>query len=74
MYVKDTYRLTYTITPTDAANTAVTFSSTNASVCTVDKAGLVTAKGVGSCAVIVKTTDGGYMGTCILRFSRKPQQ
>lgn len=71
MYVKDTYRLTYTITPTDAANTAVTFSSTNASVCTVDKAGLVTAKGVGSCAVIVKTTDGGYMGTCIFTVQQK---
>lgn len=70
MYVGETYRLTYSISPADASNTALTWTSTNPSVASVNKEGLVSAKAVGQTVIIVKTVDGGYMATCTINVSR----
>jgi uncharacterized protein YjdB len=70
MYVGDTYRLTYTISPAGATESAVTWQSSNTSVATVDANGLVTAKGVGSAVIICKTKDGGYTATCTINVGR----
>lgn len=70
MYVGEAYRLTYLITPTDASDVAVTWMSTNTSVATVDAKGLVSAKSVGQTVIILKSTDGGYMSTCIINVER----
>lgn len=70
MYVGETFRLTYKVTPADSHNAAVTWISTNTSVATVDSTGLVTARAVGSTTIILKTIDGGYLATCIVNVSR----
>lgn len=57
-------RLSATITPSNATNKAVTWSSDNTSVAAVNASGLITAKGEGTATVTVRTDDGGYTATC----------
>jgi len=52
------------ITPTDAANKNVSWSSSNSSVATVSSDGLVTALKVGTATITVTTEDGGKTATC----------
>ncbi len=59
-----TAALMETITPGDATDKAVTWSSTNPSVAAVDNSGKVTAVGGGSAEITVKTKDGGYTASC----------
>ena len=66
MYVGQTARLTYTVLPTTASINTVTWTSTNTSVASVDSTGLVTAKGVGTSVIILKTIDGGYSVYCTI--------
>ncbi|MDF2512499.1 MAG: hypothetical protein K0S04_2365 [Herbinix sp.] len=66
MYVGQSARLTYTVLPTTASINTVTWTSTNTSVATVDGTGLVTAKGVGTTVIILKTIDGGYSVYCTI--------
>lgn len=66
MYVGQSERLTYVILPTNASNNAVTWTSTNSSVVTVDATGKVTAKGVGTAVVILRTSDGGFSVYCTI--------
>lgn len=66
MYVGETIRLTYALTPSDATNNAVTWTSTNPSVATVDGSGKVTAKSVGSTVIILKAVDGGDSVYCTI--------
>ncbi len=64
MYVGQSQRLTYVILPTNASNSSVTWISTNPSVATVDKTGLVSAKSVGTTAIILKTMENGQFVYC----------
>jgi uncharacterized protein YjdB len=57
-------RLTATVTPANATNKLVAWSSSNASVATVDGNGNVTGVKAGSAVITVKTADGGKMATC----------
>jgi uncharacterized protein YjdB len=66
MYVGQSARLTYTLLPTTASINSVTWTSTNTSVATVDGTGLVTAKGVGTTVIILKTIDGGHSVYCTI--------
>ncbi|MFB0973089.1 MAG: Ig-like domain-containing protein, partial [Bacteroidales bacterium] len=59
-----TLQLTATVTPDDATDKTVSWSSSNASVAGVDADGLVSAKTAGSATITVTTTDGGKMATC----------
>lgn len=61
-----TEQLTATITPTDATNKSVTWTSSNPSVATVDDTGLVTALANGTATITVKTVDGGYTANCMV--------
>jgi uncharacterized protein YjdB len=70
MYVGQTARLTYTITPANASNNIVAWSSTNPSVVTVDARGLVAAKSVGSSVIMLKTSDGGKSVYCTITVKR----
>ena len=59
-----TYQLTATVLPEDASNKSVTWSTSDKSVCTVSKKGLVTAVGSGTATITVTTEDGGMTATC----------
>ena len=59
-----TQTLTATITPSDATNKNVTWTSSNTSVATVDASGKVTAVASGNATITVKTVDGGKTAAC----------
>lgn len=54
----DTIELAYEITPADATDKSVTWTSSDNSVATVDENGKVTAVAEGTAAITVKTADG----------------
>ncbi len=64
-----TQQLTRTITPSNASNTNVTWSSNNTAVATVSSTGLVTAVGAGSATITVTTADGGFTATSSITVS-----
>jgi len=66
-----TTQLTATVYPTDATNKAVTWSSNNASIASVNDSGLVTAVKAGSAIVTAKTVDGGFTKACKVTISEK---
>ena len=59
-----TYQLVETITPSDACNTSVTWSSSNSNIASVNSTGLVSGVTTGSATVTVTTVDGGYSKNC----------
>ena len=59
-----TATLTATITPNNASNKSVTWSSDNESVATVNATGEVTAIGAGTATITATTVDGGKTATC----------
>ena len=70
MMVGDTQTLTATITPSNATDKSVTWSSSNSSVATVSSSGLVTAKAAGTTSIVVKTTNGGKTASCFINVSQ----
>ena len=58
-----TQTLRYTITPSDATNKNVTWSTSVPTVASVNN-GLVTANANGTTVITIKTTDGGHTDTC----------
>lgn len=70
MLVGESLKLDYTLTPATPDNPSLTWTSTNSSVVTVDKNGVLRARGVGQSSVIVRTVDGGYIATCTVTVER----
>lgn len=68
-----TETLTATVSPEDATNKAITWSSSDASVASVAD-GVVTAHKVGTATITVKTVDGGKTATCEVTVTAKPAQ
>lgn len=64
--VGGTQQLTVSIEPADATNQAVSFSSDDAAVATVNSTGLVTAVATGSATITITTDDGGFTATSIV--------
>ena len=62
--VGGTDTLIATINPADASNKNVTWSSSNASVASVDSTGKVTAISVGTAVITVTTVDGNKTASC----------
>ena len=62
--IDETATLTATVTPSNATQPAVIWSSSDASVASVDYTGKVTAVAAGSATITAKTYDGGYTATC----------
>lgn len=58
--------LNYSITPANATDQSVAWSSSDTSVAAVNTAGKVTAKSAGTAVITVKTNDGGYTSSCII--------
>ena len=59
-----TETLTATVTPSNASDSSVSWSSSNTAKATVDSNGVVTAVSAGSANITATTTDGGYTATC----------
>ena len=58
------------VSPENATNKAVTWSSTNESVATVSAGGVVTPVAPGTTAIIVTTEDGGFFASCTVVVER----
>ena len=67
----DTLALVATITPENATNKDVTWSSSDGTVATVDKSGKVTAVKAGTATITVTTLDGGFSATCKVTITSK---
>jgi len=64
LYVGQHSTATATVTPSNATNKNVTWSSNNNSVATVSSNGNITGLSVGTAVVTATTVDGGYTDTC----------
>jgi hypothetical protein len=58
--------LTATVSPSNATNAAVSWSTSEAAVATVGSSGVVTPIAAGSATITVTTADGGKTATCVL--------
>ena len=67
--VGESLQLSATISPSDATDKSVTWSSTNESVATVDKDGRVTGITEGISTVKAVTTDGAFSAECLVNVS-----
>ena len=67
LFVGDTETLIANVTPEDATNKNVTWSSSNTSVASVSSSGVVTAKAAGTATITVKTADGNKTATCTVQ-------
>jgi len=70
LIIGNTEILTATVTPSNATNPAVTWSSSNTNVATVS-GGTVTALAVGTATITVTTVDGGKTATCAVTVNKK---
>ena len=62
--VGDTGQLRAAVSPSDASNDTVTWTSSNNGIATVNSNGLVTAGSIGTVTITATTTDGGKTDTC----------
>ena len=69
--VGETTTLTATITPDNATNKNVTWSSGNEDIATVDNGGKVTAQGIGETMITVTTEDGQKTAECVVTVIEK---
>ena len=64
-------QLRATVTPSDAANKSVSWTSSATAIATVDNTGKVTAISAGTATITVKTADGGKTATCAVTVTTK---
>ena len=62
--------LTATVSPSNAANKSVNWTSTNTGVATVDANGVVTAVSKGTATITATTVDGGKTASCAVTVKR----
>ena len=66
----NTLTLTATVAPDNATNKAVTWTSSDSAVATVDQNGVVTALARGTAVITATTADGGKTASCTVTVSR----
>jgi len=72
LIVSNSERLIATIQPIDAANRAISWSSSASDVVTVDDLGNIKAVSVGNATITVTTDDGGKTATCYVTVNPSP--
>ena len=69
-----TEKLSATISPSDATNKEVTWTSDNENVATVSSDGIVTAVYMGTAKITVTTEDGGHTASCAVTVEKADPQ
>ena len=72
LYKGDSETLTATITPSNAIDKTITWSSSDNSIVTVSSSGKITAQKPGTATITVTTKDGGYVAKCTVVVKQKP--
>ncbi len=72
LYKGDSETLTATITPSNAIDKTITWSSSDNSIVTVSSSGKLTAQKPGTATITVTTKDGGYVAKCTVVVKQKP--
>lgn len=70
LFTGNTETLTAAVQPADATNRDVTWSSSDETVATVDKNGIVSAVGAGEATITVTTAEGGYTAACLVQVTQ----
>ena len=65
VYIDMSRQLTATVSPVDADDQTVSWTSSDPTVATVDSTGLVEGKAAGTATITVTTTDGGFTATFV---------
>jgi len=73
LYVGNTAMLIATLTPINATNKVIHFSSLNNGIASVSSSGTVTANTVGSTAIVVASDDGNFTDTCQITVTTQVQ-
>ncbi|MGN0487194.1 MAG: Ig domain-containing protein [Acutalibacteraceae bacterium] len=73
LYLGKSFTLTATITPSNATNKNLTWTSSNTKVAKVSSKGVVSAVAPGNVTITVKTADGGYTAQCVVAVKRPAQ-
>ena len=73
LFVGTTERLTATVLPENAENKALTWTSTNETVATVDAEGVVTAKAEGVAVIKAETNNSKY-ALCVVQVSEETEE
>lgn len=72
LYSGETYTLSANVTPSNATNPSVTWSSSNTSIATVNSIGKVTAVSQGSCTIYATSNENSsFKGSCTVTVSDK---
>ncbi len=65
LFIGKTYKIQATVTPKNASNKALKYTSSNTKIATVSSSGTVTAKGVGKAKITVTAKDGSGKKTTL---------
>ena len=71
VYTTKTLKLSATVSPANATNKQLVWTSDKPTVASVSSAGVVTGVGSGSAIITVKTVDGGYHASCVISVFKK---
>lgn len=72
LFTGETYSLSANITPSNATNKSVTWSSSNTNIASVNLNGTVTAKASGSCTIYATSAENSsFKGSCTITVSDK---
>lgn len=69
--LNDTECLNATVTPSDATDKSVVWTSSNWNVVDVDSDGVITGRMVGTATVSARTADGGFTASCTVTVDRR---
>lgn len=70
--VSDEIKISATVAPSNATNKAVTWTTSDNNIATVDNSGNVTGIAIGTATITATTKDGGFTASCTVTVEEKP--